>query len=490
MRSLDEGGEEEVGASEATPRKPRGRPSKASAKAASNGAKANGDSIEAAVMAAVARVAEVDEQEQREVAGDVQAEPLLGEQSESLSPSPSPSPSASATPPIKAEDTDLAPDAPDPVLRRYLLRRRLLSISSVVGKLLRPTLLLAGLLLLALLPSPTPPFSRRTYVDENALQPAAANNYWDWAQVGLCDELSREIANVQAQGSRERAQWLSAKLVDYGLAPHTQDYVFQLPGQSDNATIAGTNTYARWLSGISDGREAVIIAASWQSQWDGSDDPDEDRQSAGGEQHRSSDGRRINVRGVSTLLGLAKYLTSQSYWSKDFIFVISDGYMEGMQAWSRAYFEPENVEPLSDADDGASSGLQAEPVTSCIGAVVWNGVAIDYPSDSFDSLTVLHQGKDGQLPNMDVINTVLRIADARGRVPVRLPGTRADVFDGRDGERGGGWGKIGELLEDDRYTGWGWRGVAKYRKGGRNILEQVRSQVVGQPTGLHGLFQR
>lgn len=64
----------------------------------------------------------------------------------------------------------------------------------------------------------------------------------------------------------------------------------------------------------------------------------------------------LNMRGVSMVLALAGFLKRQcllisvliylahlpvaigySYWSKDIVFVISDGYFEGMQAWLSAY---------------------------------------------------------------------------------------------------------------------------------------------------------
>ncbi|EEB88633.1 hypothetical protein MPER_13438, partial [Moniliophthora perniciosa FA553] len=41
----------------------------------------------------------------------------------------------------------------------------------------------------------------------------------------------------------------------------------------------------------------------------------------------------INYRGVSTVIALAKFLKQYSLWAKDLIFVLSDGYMDGMQAW-------------------------------------------------------------------------------------------------------------------------------------------------------------
>lgn len=63
----------------------------------------------------------------------------------------------------------------------------------------------------------------------------------------------------------------------------------------------------------------------------------------------------LNLRGVATVLALAGFLkrkfyrgipevrflslftTGYSLWAKDIVFVVSDGYLEGMQAWLAAY---------------------------------------------------------------------------------------------------------------------------------------------------------
>jgi glycosylphosphatidylinositol transamidase len=80
----------------------------------------------------------------------------------------------------------------------------------------------------------------------------------------------------------------------------------------------------------------MVISASWLS--------------------RTGEGNgTLNLRGVSTVLALARFLKSKSLnihfrapaespldyslWSKDIIFVIGDGYLDGMHAWLKAYHE-------------------------------------------------------------------------------------------------------------------------------------------------------
>ena len=99
---------------------------------------------------------------------------------------------------------------------------------------------------------------------------------------------------------------------------------------------SGTNAYAIMSPPRTAGTEAIVISASWLSRID-------------------NGSGTINIRGVSTVLALANFLrrkclifplsipryficsTGYSLWAKDIIFVVSDGYLDGMQAWLSAY---------------------------------------------------------------------------------------------------------------------------------------------------------
>lgn len=101
----------------------------------------------------------------------------------------------------------------------------------------------------------------------------------------------------------------------------------------------GTNSYAVFPSPRGSGAEATLVTASWLS-------------------HSGED--TLNLRGVSTVLALAAFLrgmrmyeiphasdidlfvpSDYSLWAKDFIFVISDGYLDGMQAFITTYYGEE-----------------------------------------------------------------------------------------------------------------------------------------------------
>lgn len=128
-----------------------------------------------------------------------------------------------------------------------------------------------------------------------------------------------------------------------GLATYTQSYAFEVPTLIGTKHLSGVNTYARFPAARGDGREAFVLAAAWKSAWNGKDDPDvsNDQPMASSQDLTLYDQermRRTNVRGIALNLELARYLSGHGHWSKDLIFVFSDGEIEGMQAWTSSYF--------------------------------------------------------------------------------------------------------------------------------------------------------
>jgi glycosylphosphatidylinositol transamidase len=83
-------------------------------------------------------------------------------------------------------------------------------------------------------------------------------------------------------------------------------------------------------------------------------------------------------------------------WSKDIIFLITPDSKLGTQAWIDAYhdMQPPSVQPLP-LKSGALQG----------------GLVVEYPFDyRFESLHIVYDGVNGQLPNLDLINTAVSIA--------------------------------------------------------------------------------
>ena len=145
------------------------------------------------------------------------------------------------------------------------------------------------------------------------------------------------MQNISVSSSKSYGYLLPSKTT-----PSTQEVAYVLTSFSHKNWVcnsyqptSGSNAYAVLSSPRYSGAEAAVISASWLS--------------------RTGDGDgTLNLRGVATVLSLATFLNRQShppppfipptnflleysFWSKDLIFVISDGYMEGMQAWASAY---------------------------------------------------------------------------------------------------------------------------------------------------------
>jgi glycosylphosphatidylinositol transamidase len=93
-------------------------------------------------------------------------------------------------------------------------------------------------------------------------------------------------------------------------------------------------------------------------------------------------------------------------WSKDIIFLVTPDSKAGPQAWVDAYH------------DAHPAGVASLPLKS---GALQGAVVIDYPFDHrFESLHIVYDGVNGQLPNLDLFNTVVSIASHQMGIGVSL----------------------------------------------------------------------
>ncbi|BGP58138.1 Glycosyl phosphatidyl inositol protein transamidase complex subunit [Rhodotorula sphaerocarpa] len=258
--------------------------------------------------------------------------------------------------------------------RRDAILARILSFAPY----LRTLLVVAGLLYTLALPHQL--LGRKHYIDENALQPGQVNTYWNWADVHVADRFADNVVKW-AEMPRERS-------VPHVPEPAPRLGLTEQSASQTGQSLSGTNTYAVLAAPKTDGAEAIVLSASWLSR------------------ARSEDGeRRVNVRGVALLLAMANYFKKYSMWSKDIIFVVSDGYMDGMQAWLDAYH-----------GNGQSNLMSsALPLTT---GPIWAAVDLDYPHHSFSHIGLYFEGANGRLPNLDLVNSASRILHHIGVPPL------------------------------------------------------------------------
>ncbi|WFC99464.1 dolichyl-P-Man:Man5GlcNAc2-PP-dolichol alpha-1,3-mannosyltransferase [Malassezia yamatoensis] len=325
--------------------------------------------------------------------------------------------------------------------------------------------------LLSLLAIPSSPFSRDVYVDENALQPGQVKRAWDWSDVRYADQISDRLQSfVRANDTHGRLAYLCAELQALGLDVHTQSYRYHLP---HGEYIEGTNVYARVYTPRIDGREASVLAASWLSRLKLASTPADGLPVMSGES-----GRAANIRGIALTLALVRRVQMTSYWSKDLIVVLSDGFLDGMQAWASSYF----------SDSQAS--LSAEDL-HIGGAQIWNGVALDFPGDSYSSLSLLHEGRDAQLPNLDTLNTVVKIIEGLQFQPrIGLHGSTHEQVERHTPNLDNlvAWGFPRRLLQSLESRASRHDAVRRFFAGWRALFAQWRLQLAGHPSGIHGVL--
>jgi glycosylphosphatidylinositol transamidase len=256
-------------------------------------------------------------------------------------------------------------------------RNRLLSIATPVSLLC----MLAGLTILLTLPLDK--YSRRTYISENALLPGQVHTYFDGSEHNVFRAYRHEVNALMDKSREERVQRFGEIFESFGLRSATQQY--RHGETAGNAT--GENVYALLRGPRADATEAICLIAAWKNM--------------NGEENQS---------GVALLLTLARYFKRWSLWSKDIIFIIPEDSIAGPQAWVDAYHDahdPRVVEGLT-IKSGALQGA----------------VAVDYPAGPwghrFDKLHVVYDGINGQLPNLDLINTAISIAQGQMGMGIAL----------------------------------------------------------------------
>lgn len=232
----------------------------------------------------------------------------------------------------------------------------------------------AGAALLAVLPLND--HSRQTYISENALLPGQVHTYFDGSEHNIFRAQRHEVHALVGKPSAERNQKLGEIFKSFGLKVATQDYHYE----TVSANASGQNVYAVLHSPRADATEAIVLIAAWKNM------RQEENQSA-----------------VALVLTLARYFKKWSLWSKDIIFIIPEDSVAGPQAWVDAYHD-------------AHDPKYVQPVTIKSGALQ-GAIALDYPAgpwgQRYGKLHVIYDGINGQLPNLDLFNTVVSIASGQ-----------------------------------------------------------------------------
>ncbi|KAF9938496.1 Glycosyl phosphatidyl inositol protein transamidase complex subunit [Modicella reniformis] len=293
-------------------------------------------------------------------------------------------------------------------------QRRLIFGRFVLGWMPKLSYVMVMVSFVWLLALPHQNYSKETYVSENALMPGSATVRYEWNDYQAAEKYRDVVQRISNLPSFERAEALQNEFSQLGLKSATQNYTLHTSIDSRH----GVNTYAVFYAPRSDGTEALVLSAPWTSRK-----------------------QETNTNAIAMLLALGK------------VFKLSDGEAEGLQAWLRAYHGiQESAKDRFDETLRIRSGaIQA-------------ALNLDFPGmGDYNALGIFFEGVNGQLPNLDMINTVAAITRNGGIAPAEL--TLHDEL---------------EPTTDNM--------TKNYINSLKKMLHMMKYQAAGMPTGNHGLY--
>ncbi|KAI2602676.1 GPI transamidase component GAA1 [Hypoxylon sp. NC1633] len=267
-----------------------------------------------------------------------------------------------------------------------------------------------------LLMLPLDQYSRRTYISENALLPGQVHTYFGGSDQNVFRAYRHEVDALRNKTNTEVNDELEKIFRGVGLKVGRQNYTYHSSGN----TYTGENLYAILQAPRGDATEAIVLIAAWKNVRD-----------------------EFNRNGLSLALALTRYFKRWSLWSKDIILLVPPDSRAGTQAWVDAYH---------DAHD--PSQVASLPIKS---GALQGAIAIDYAQEErFESVHIVYDGVNGQLPNLDLINSVVNIAS---------------------GQMG-----MGSALQGF------WKHSQKYDDNLKTVLRGMLNQALGHASGPHSSF--
>ncbi|XP_031625830.1 glycosylphosphatidylinositol anchor attachment 1 protein [Contarinia nasturtii] len=277
-----------------------------------------------------------------------------------------------------------------------------------------------------------PSRNNATYFSENALLPGLVNSEMRMEHthfaVKLYDDLERER---EKHKNTIPTAWILAKFRQIGLEAYVHNFTLNYP-LGGGRSFSGKNVYGILRAPRIGSTEAIVISAAYRTP---------------------ESIHPVVMASVPVLMSFANFARRQKYWAKDIIFLVTDQEQLGMQAWLEAYHN-------SDVLD-SSSILNCGNLEARAGSIQ---AAINLELQSFDLnyIDVKIEGLNGQLPNLDLVNLVQRIAAKEGFIS----GHRQSSNIKRSGAK------------------------STWEENFQHMMSMVLTKSTGVANGNHGLFYR
>ncbi|KAK6462897.1 Gaa1-like protein [Scheffersomyces coipomensis] len=188
---------------------------------------------------------------------------------------------------------------------------------------------------------------RRTYISENALMPSQATSFFRESEWNIVRGYREEVGKLEAESIEVRNQVIESWLHEIGLI-----------------TAYHENTlYSIMHAPRGDDTEAMVLAVPWIT----SDD-------------------EYNEGAIALAVALSRYFTRLSIWSKNIIVVFVEDNKVPLRKWVEAYHT--SLEETAGSIEAA--------------------IVMEYGKngDYFDYYELNYEGLNGQLPNLDLLNTL------------------------------------------------------------------------------------
>ena len=225
----------------------------------------------------------------------------------------------------------------------------------------------------------------RTYFSENALLPGLVEPEFRHGQQTsdyyrlLKDELKKGKSDDLY--NRMPLSWIMDKFVEIGLDTYIQNYTFRYPHDMHRDHY-GKNVYGILRAPRTAGTEAVVLSSPFKSE------PSDEN----------------TLAGIALMFGLAKAFRERTYWAKDVIFLVTEDDVIGMQAWLSAYHHTYSEYIVPNELLGKSGSIQA-------------ALNLEIGTEKISHIDVHIEGLNGQLPNLDLVNTVTRLCKREAVIP-------------------------------------------------------------------------